>query len=297
MKEKIAIIGAGPMGLAVAYQLVKYGYEPVIFESDDRIGGMSASFDFGGLEIERFYHFHCTSDIDFLNILRELKIDNQLNWVHTKMGYWYGNQLQPWGDPIALLTFHGISPIAKFRYGLHSFWAIKRNNWLPLEKYDAVTWIKKGQGKEAYTKLWKKLFELKFYEYSSNLSAPWIWSRIRRVGRSRYNMFKEKLGYLNGGSKTLLDAMKNHILQNGGVIRLEAAVDKVILKDNCVKGIISKGEFFEFQKVISTVPLPIVAKIIPDLPNDVLKLLKTKVNIGVVCVIAKLAKPLTSYFG
>jgi len=48
--KKIAIIGAGPMGLAVAYQLVKDGYKPVVYEADDRIGGMTASFYFDGLE-------------------------------------------------------------------------------------------------------------------------------------------------------------------------------------------------------------------------------------------------------
>ena len=46
------------MGLAVAYQLAKDGHEPVVFEADDRVGGMTATFDFNGLEIERYYHFH-----------------------------------------------------------------------------------------------------------------------------------------------------------------------------------------------------------------------------------------------
>jgi NADPH-dependent glutamate synthase beta subunit-like oxidoreductase len=31
--KKIAVLGAGPMGLAVAYQLARDGYEPVIFEA------------------------------------------------------------------------------------------------------------------------------------------------------------------------------------------------------------------------------------------------------------------------
>ena len=48
MGQKIAVIGAGPMGLAVAYQLAKDGYYPVVFEADDRIGGQAASFDFDG---------------------------------------------------------------------------------------------------------------------------------------------------------------------------------------------------------------------------------------------------------
>jgi len=193
MDKRIAIIGAGPMGLAVAYQLVKEGYQPIVFEADDRIGGMSAIFDFGGIETERYYHFHCTSDDAFFNILKELEIEEQLHWKATKMGYWYNNQLQEWGHPLALLRFRGLSLISKIRYGLHAFLATKRDNWKPLEKYDAVTWIEKWVGKEAYEVLWSKLFSQKFYHYTYSLSAPWIWSRIRRIGRSRYNIFHEKL--------------------------------------------------------------------------------------------------------
>ena len=45
MSQRIAVLGAGPMGLAVAYQLALDGHRPVIFEADDRVGGMSAAFD------------------------------------------------------------------------------------------------------------------------------------------------------------------------------------------------------------------------------------------------------------
>ena len=34
--ERIAVLGAGPMGLAVAYQLARDGHHPVLFEADDR---------------------------------------------------------------------------------------------------------------------------------------------------------------------------------------------------------------------------------------------------------------------
>ena len=99
LKKKIAVLGAGPMGLAVAYQLAKDGHYPVIFEADDRVGGMTACFDFNGLEIERFYHFHCTSDTDLFKLLEELNISRKMKWRETKMGYWYNNQIQDWGGP------------------------------------------------------------------------------------------------------------------------------------------------------------------------------------------------------
>lgn len=294
--KKVAILGAGPMGLGVAFQLIKEGYQPVLFEADDRVGGMTACFDFGGIDIERYYHFHCTSDVDFFKVLKELNIDNQLIWINTKMGYWYNNQLQEWGNPFALLKFKGLSLIGKFRYGLHAFLSTKRNNWKSLEKIDARTWIQKWIGQEAYDVLWKNLFELKFYHYTENLSAPWIWSRIRRIGRSRENIFKEKLGYLKGGSNTLLYALKNYIEKNGGEVNLKSPIEKVIIENGAVKGLFIHGKRKDFNHVISTMPLPLFGKITPDLPDDILNKFKSKINIAVICIIVKLSKPLTENF-
>ena len=38
--EKIAIVGAGPAGLSCAYFLAEKGYQPVIFEKNEKPGGM-----------------------------------------------------------------------------------------------------------------------------------------------------------------------------------------------------------------------------------------------------------------
>ena len=295
-EQRIAVLGAGPMGLAVAYQLALDGHKPVVFEADDRVGGMTAPFDFNGLEIERYYHFHCISDHAFLQMLDELGISEKMHWVETKMGYWYQGQLQAWGNPMALLKFRGLGWIAKFRYGLHAFLSTKRNDWRPLDNVEAISWIKRWVGKEAYEVLWRKLFELKFYDYMEGLSAAWIWSRIRRIGRSRYNLFREKLGYLEGGSNTLLQAMKQAIEARGGEIRLRASVKKVVIEGSRITGVESEGGFEVFDKVISTVPLPYVPRLMPDLPAAILVKYKAIKNIAVVCVIVKLRKAVTGNF-
>ena len=296
MGKKVAVLGAGPMGLAVAYQLARDGHHPVVYEADDRIGGMTAAFDFSGLKIERYYHFHCISDHAFLNVLNELGLSDRMNWVPTKMGYWYLNQLQAWGNPIALLKFRGLGLVAKFRYGLHAFLSTKRDDWKPLDKVDAVRWIQRWVGPEAYEVLWRRLFDYKFYDYTSNLSAAWIWSRIRRIGRSRYNLFKEKLGYLEGGSETLLQGMHQDIIKNGGEVRLKSPVTKVVIENGAVIGIESQGAFEGFDTVISTIPLPYVPAVMPDLPAEILAQFISVKNIAVVCVIVKLRQPLTENF-
>lgn len=296
MSQRIAVLGAGPMGLAVAYQLVRDGHQPVVFEADDCVGGMTAAFDFSGLSIERYYHFHCISDHAFLTVLTELGLENKMHWVETKMGYWYQNRLQAWGNPIALLKFRGLSLTAKFRYGLHAFLSTKRNDWKPLDNLDASKWIRRWVGAEAWEVLWRRLFEYKFYNYSDNLSAAWIWSRIRRIGRSRYSLFKEKLGYLDGGSETLLQGMKQDIESKSGEFRLKSPVTRVIIEDGKVKGVEVNGAVEHFDKVISTIPLPYVPQVIPDLPADIIAHFKSLKNVAVVCVIAKLRKSLTENF-
>jgi protoporphyrinogen oxidase len=296
MGQRIAVLGAGPMGLAVAYQLARDGHKPVIFEADDRVGGMTATFDFNGLNIERYYHFHCISDTAFFQVLQELGLADQMRWVETKMGYWYQNRLQAWGNPVALLKFQGLSLMAKFRYGLHAFLSTKRSDWRSLDNIEAKGWIKRWVGSEAYEVLWRRLFDYKFYDYSDNLSAAWIWSRIRRIGSSRYDMFREKLGYLEGGSEVFLQAMKSDIESRCGEFRLQSPVSKVIIEDNMVMGVEFSGKFEAFDKVISTIPLPYVANLMPDLPSDLLQVFQAMKNIAVVCVIAKLSKQVTENF-
>jgi protoporphyrinogen oxidase len=296
MGQRIAVLGAGPMGLAVAYQLARDGHQPEVFEADDRVGGMTAAFDFSGLTIERYYHFHCTSDIAMFEVLDELGMADKMRWVETRMGYWYEGRLQRWGNPIALLKFRGLSLSAKFRYGLHAFLCTKRNDWRPLDHVEAIGWIKRWVGAEAYEILWRRLFDYKFYDFKDNLSAAWIWSRIRRVGRSRYSLFREKLGHLEGGSETLLQALRADIEVRGGRIRLKSPVSKVVIQDGKVRGVEVAGQVLAFDKVISTVPLPYVPRLMPDLPADVLARYRALKNIAVVCVIAKLRRALTENF-
>lgn len=284
------------MGLAAAYQLALEGQAPVVFESDDRIGGMAASFDFAGHSLERYYHFHCTSDHAFLDLLGELGLADRMRWVETKMGFWYQGQIQPWGNPLALLRFRGLGLAAKIRYGLHAFLCVRRNDWHDLDHVEATGWIRRWVGNEAYEVLWRRLFEHKFHEFAQNLSAAWIWSRIRRIGRSRSSLLRERLGYLEGGSQTLLDALARDITTRGGEIRLRTPVRRIVLEGGAVSGIETPDSLERFDTAISTIPLPCIPGLIPELPVAIRRQYQSVNNIGVVCVVAKLRKPVSENF-
>ena len=293
---KAAVIGAGVMGLACAYELLRNGHSVDIYEADDRVGGMAAHFDFSGLSIERYYHFICKTDHYLFDLLADLGIANKLRWRETYMGYYYDGQMYDWGNPIALFKFPKLGFIAKFRYGLHAFLSTKRKNWKPLDNIEASVWIRKWIGEEAYNILWKRLFALKFFKFKDNLSAAWIWSRIKRVGLSRKSMLQEELGYLEGGSEILLQALEQKIKDMGGRIHLSTPVENVAIENNQIKSIKAKETEENFDSVYSTVPLPYVSRMIPDLPQDYQQRYESIQNMGVVCVIFRLRQGVSRNF-
>lgn len=294
--KKVAVIGAGAMGLACAYDLVKEGYQVDIYEQDDRIGGMSASFDFDGLKIERYYHFVCAPDYTLFDMMKELNIYDKLKWTETKMGFFYEGKLYKWGNPVHLLTFPKATLLDKLRYGFHVFLTSKKNNWDSLDNKNAVDWIRSNVGERAYEIFWRPLFDLKFYEYSSSISAAWIGTRLKRVGVSRKNIFTERMGYIEGGSETLLYELQKHIESKKGQVFLKQTVQTVSIENGKVQGLLVNGEHIAYDHVVSTVPLPYVPKLIPDLPVKAKNQIEKIDNIGVVCVILKLKHEISENF-
>lgn len=294
--KRVAVLGAGPMGLATALHLQKAGFTVSVFEADDRPGGMSASFDFEGTRVERYYHFICKGDEPLFKCLHELGIDHLLRWQDTKMGFYYNGKLHQWGTPWALLKFPGLDLISKFRYGLHVMSTARIEDWSKLDKVNARSWIKNWVGEKGYKVLWRDLFDLKFFEYSDNLSAAWIGTRIKRVGRSRKNMFQESLGFLEGGSEVLIEALVNKFKSFGGSIHLNSPVSQVVTNNGAVSGVQIKDHFVPFDCVISTIPLPYVNRIVPELPTTERDQIQAINNIGVVCLLLKLKHSITKNF-
>src|SRR5258708_8351454 len=213
---RVMVIGAGAMGLAAAYHAVKAGHEVALFEAGPEPGGMAAHFDFNGLSIERFYHFVCKSDAPTFALLEELGIGDRMRWRPTSMGYFIGGRLHPWGDPISLLSFPELSLISKLRYGALMFLSTRRDHWAELEHMTAREWITRCCRKQVYERLWRRLSDLTLYHYPDDISAAWIWTRIKRLGRSRRSLFQEELGYIEGGTETLVHALQAAIERHGG---------------------------------------------------------------------------------
>mgnify|MGYP003623253553 FL=1 len=270
--KRVAIIGAGPMGLSLAYYLRSRAHT-VVYEAGPVPGGMSANFDFDGVEIEKYYHFINLPDEHLFTLLADLGMEDELRWQPTKMGFFRmdsdgENRLYDWGNPVALLKLADIPLLTRFRYGLHAFCCKFIKDLTPLDDLSAADWFRRWEGEQGYTAFWRFLFEKKFFELADPLSAAWIASRIRRVANSRKSLMEESLGYLSGGSASLINRLIIEIRAQNGEVRLDSAVER-ITSDNGKGGaeVFSKGlgEYFEVDA--SPAPLPYLDFLPPDLPD------------------------------
>jgi protoporphyrinogen oxidase len=284
------------MGLAAAYHALKAGHTVQVLEAAPEPGGMAAHFDLAGLSIERFYHFVCKTDKDTFELMSDLGISDKMRWRKTSMGLFTGGRLRTWGNPVALLTFSEISLWARLRYAWFAFVSVRRERWDAIETESARSWITRWCGGEVYDRLWKPLFELKFYQYSGNVSAAWIWTRIKRIGRSRASMMQEELGYIEGGSQTLVDTLCAAIEKLGGRIDVGRAVRRVVTENGRVKGVATDAGVESADAVICTVPTPLVSAMVPDLPASLKAKYDAIMNMGVCCLVFKLRRSLSPHF-
>jgi len=298
----IIIVGGGVTGLTVAYRLISSGVPGkaiTILEEKPYLGGMASSFRSGNARIDRYYHFICKQDVQFLRLISEIGLADRVSWKPSRMAYYDQGRLLSFCSIGDLLRFPGVDLATKLRYGALVAGVRLSRHWGDLEYITARDWLQRRIGKAGYEFFWKELIHRKFGDFDQGISAAWVWARIRRNVTSRRGLSSDYIAYLKGGTQVFLDAMAG-ILEKAGVeIRLDTRVSQILTsRDGAVDGVTdAEGVSIPASVIVCTAPLITLNTICERLSSTSYGTGLAKMNnIGLICTVLELARPLTGFF-
>lgn len=248
--RKAHIIGAGISGLVAAYELLKSGFEVVVFERQSTPGGLARTLRFDGYYLDTGPHLFHTSNEDIA-------------------AYWEENFVGEFRFP-ALFGGNYVDGII-FDYPLTKD-AVSR---LPQKIQNAVKNDSEKLNPEAartarnyreyieaiagptlqqifYEEYPKKLWGIN----TEKLSANWAPQRIEIRDDRRPFHGAQWCGVALGGCGRIAEILRDKILALGGIVNFGESVEEIESSDNAISAIITSSQRYpveETDAVISTI--------------------------------------------
>ncbi|MDA0777761.1 MAG: FAD-dependent oxidoreductase [Bacteroidetes bacterium] len=276
--DKICVIGAGPAGLATAYELTKKGYKVDVYEADKQVGGMSQSFNLWGQIVDLGPHRFFSTDKRINNLWLEIAGDeyqevNRITRVFYQGKYFY----------YPLKVMNVLSNLGLFTSAMCMLSYAKER--LSPTKPDGSfeNWVVSRFG--------RRLFEIFFKTYSEklwgisckDLDSDFAAQRIKKLSlmEAVINAFKGGKGnthkslvdqfyYANGGTGQIYEKMAAYVAQNGGNIHLGKRIHGLSVDGTVVNGIIDENQQkIAYDHVISSMPITQLVQHLPSAPAAV----------------------------
>jgi protoporphyrinogen oxidase len=284
----IAIIGAGPAGLAAAYDCSRARHRVTIFEGAPTVGGLAAGFKAPHWDwtLEKFYHHWFASDASILGLIKELGWSDQVLFPRPITAMYHDGAFFAFDSALAVLRFPGIPFVDRVRCGVVALYLRLTPRWQPLETVSADAWLRKWMGARAYETMWKPMLVGKFGEENLTLvNMAWFWARIHAR--------TPRLGTFVGGFQAFLDKLAAVVAQQGAEIRLNSTVTAVRKQADGTLRVEAGGTASTFDAVISTSSPALMARLAPDLPAAYADKLRQLKSLGAVVLIVALDRQLT----
>ena len=262
----IAILGAGIAGIAAGYHLSQRGIEHTVFEKSSSWGGLCDNFSIGeGFLFDKFVHLSFTKS----EVVKDLFHKNTTFYSHKPESSNYYKDL--WLKHPVQNNFAPLSIEEKIRI-IEDFVAKPILN--TIHNYEDWLLVQFG----AYFK--EHFSERYTYKYwtlpSKELTTDWLGSRIsipslETLLRGAFEVQEENFYYAQemrypqqGGYKSFLNTMATNtsIKTQKEVALIDPIHKKITFTD---------GSETNYEKLISSLPLPEIGKIIKDAPKKVVE--------------------------
>ncbi|MHC4876614.1 MAG: NAD(P)/FAD-dependent oxidoreductase [Planctomycetota bacterium] len=298
MSTHYGIVGGGILGMTLAQRLVEAGEQVTLFEAAPQLGGLADAWQLGDVTWDRHYHVTLLSDMHWRNQLAELGLEDEMNWVETKTGFFTDGQLYSMSNNLEFLRFPPLGLIDKFRLGATIFYASKLTDWKKLEQTPVADWLRRLSGRRTFEKIWLPLLRAKLGENYTKTSAAFIWATIARMyAARRTGLKKEMFGYVRGGYARILDRWTEQLVDLGVDVHTSEVTQRVTTSEGGLPVVETESHRYDdFDRVILTTPSPVISRLCPDLSDDELARHNGLQYQGIVCASVLLKQPLAQFY-
>ncbi|TVR41078.1 MAG: phytoene desaturase [Bacteroidia bacterium] len=293
MKQKTAVIGSGVAGIASAIRLAAKGYEVSVFEKNAEPGGKLAQLKTGGFRFDKGPSlFTLPEMVEELFLLCNKKPENYFSYraLESSCKYFFedGTIINAWQktDDFAneIAQSCGIAPsrVADFLSKSKRLYEITGEVFL----FNSIHKISNFR-LPAYRKALFHLHELDVFTTMHRKNKKWF--KDPRVVQlfDRYATYNGSNPYKTPATLNVIPHLEHNIgafFPNKGMYHIVESlyelakemgvrfffnrpVDKILIKDKKVSGILTEGEIIHFDHVVSDVDVVMLYKhLLPDLP-------------------------------
>jgi protoporphyrinogen oxidase len=294
MKKTIVVLGSGLAGISVAYHLNPDEYESIVFEKNHFVGGTAGSLHLNGFTFDFAIHLLHLHNEYTKKLIKDLLKDNIHHGVRNAAIHIY-EKLLPY--PFQVNTF-GLSKnvISECVDGFKI--AIKKyaENHLRKTTLSFDKWSKRTFG-TGITKHFMKPYNEKLWQVRNNeMTAEWCGMfvpqpNLEEIINGSIGNINQKFGYnqtflypKEGGIQVLPKA-----LSQGLNIKLHTEFTELDLKKRRVRFV--NGETYDYDMLVSSIPLPELLLRIKNLPTPIADLIKTLRWTSVLCLNLGIDRP------
>jgi Protoporphyrinogen oxidase len=293
----VGVVGGGVLGTSLALRLAQAGAKVTVVERGPSLGGLAGTMDFGGHEVDRFYHVITPADRRMIEMAEEVGLGDQLRFNPVGAGFFADGEMHDFNGIGDLLRFSPLSPPARLRLGWFVAQCQLRSSYDRLDSIPLETWLRRHCGRQVWERIWKPLLDSRFDGDPSGLPATYLWARTRRMsGARKGGSGGEEMGHIVGGHQRLIDAMVDRARALGVETRTNAPVTGLATaEDGSVTGVDLDGETLDFDLTIPTLQPPTLRFLLPERHQGLLAPYPER-WLGCVCVIIKVRRSLLPYY-
>ncbi len=269
------VLGAGIAGLSYAYNHKKQE-EIIIFEKADYYGGLCHSFCIDGFTFDSAVHLSFTNSQDVRDVF-----DRVPYITHNPIAYNYYKGI--WLKHPIINNLSPLTALEKTKC-VHSFFTRKEKQ--NVENYK--DWLRSTYGDYIAENFYEKYTRKYWAVDAEQLSTTWLGNRLNipdsekiLLGsyetNERNDYYAKEMRYpIHGGYQAFLTPLVQNLN-----ITYQTKAEKIDLKKQEI--FLSDGNKIKYDKLISSIPLPELVKIIKNIPDEIKenaeKLVASKVSI------------------